>query len=255
MANMSEGWIKLHRRLAENKLWLDEPFTRGQAWVDLLMLANHRDGYVRKRGIRVSLKRGDVGWSHRNLAERWKWSRGKVKRFLDELENDHMIVPQNNNVTGCISIVNYEAYQNNSTTDSTTNGPQTVPQTVPEQERKEEIKKESDSARAREETYQPAERALAKVIANGSIQQVAKNANELFSLIETKAREEPEWWKTKIKDYCEIDQLTKQQRQDSIKLWANHLFTNNPADLWNWSKTEASLQKWLIRERIRATQA
>jgi len=250
---MNDGWIKLHRRLSESKLWLCDPFTRGQAWIDLLILANHKSGYVRKRGVRVELKRGDVGWSQVALAARWGWSRGKLRRFLDELESDQQIVQQKNNVTSCISIVNYDKYQS----DSTADGQQTVQQTDSKQYRNKNDKnekKESDSAHAREETYQPAERALAKVIANGSIQQVAKNANELFSLIETKAREDPEWWQTKIKDYCEIDQLTKQQRQDSIKLWANHLFTNNPADLWNWSKTEASLQKWLIRERIRATQ-
>ncbi len=63
-----DGWLKLWRKLGDSELWLAEPFTRGQAWVDLLMLANHTDGYLRKRGIRVEVRRGQVGWSEGKLA-------------------------------------------------------------------------------------------------------------------------------------------------------------------------------------------
>jgi len=92
-------------------MWLDEPFTRGQAWVDLLMLANHQDGHVRVRGNRVSVRRGQVAWSVARLAARWQWSRGKVQRYLDELEDYIMIEQQKNNVTTLISITNYSDYQ------------------------------------------------------------------------------------------------------------------------------------------------
>jgi len=111
----------------DDPIWLSEPFTRAQAWVDLLLLANHKDGHIRKRGIRIDLKRGDVGWSERELAKRWKWSRGKVKRFFSELcfsKKPKMIPqngPQNKNVTSHYSIINYERYQEN--------GPQNGPQT------------------------------------------------------------------------------------------------------------------------------
>jgi uncharacterized phage protein (TIGR02220 family) len=120
-----EGYIKLHRQLQTNKMWMAEPFTRGQAWVDMLLLANHSDGHIRKRGVRVEVKRGQLGWSERKMAERWKWSRGKVRRFLKELEKDENIVPQKNNVTSLITITNYHEFQKHSTTSSTTNGPQT----------------------------------------------------------------------------------------------------------------------------------
>ena len=40
---MNQGWIKLHRTLQDNKLWYSEPLTKGQAWVDLILLANHKD--------------------------------------------------------------------------------------------------------------------------------------------------------------------------------------------------------------------
>ena len=89
---MEKGYIKLYRQLQANKLWLSEPFTRGQAWVDMLLLANHADGYIRKRGVRVDIKRGQLGWSERKMAERWKWSRGKVRRFLNELKTPSRLI-------------------------------------------------------------------------------------------------------------------------------------------------------------------
>lgn len=107
-----QGWIKLHRKLSDNPLWLSEPFTRAQAWVDLLMIANHSDGFIYVRGNKVEIKRGQIGWSQVKLADRWKWSRGKAMRFLNDLETVQQIVQQKNSVTSIITIVNYEEYQN-----------------------------------------------------------------------------------------------------------------------------------------------
>ncbi len=92
-------------------MWLAEPFSKGQAWVDLLLMANHTETYFYKRGNKVIVERGEIGRSIIELAERWKWSRGKVKRFLNDLENEMQIIQQNNAVTTKITIVNYDAYQ------------------------------------------------------------------------------------------------------------------------------------------------
>jgi len=119
---MSEGWISLHRKVENNYLWLSEKFTRGQAWVDLLLIANHSDGKIRARGILVDVKRGQVGWSCVKLAERWKWGTAKVKRFLNELENEQQIEQQKNNVTTLITIINYNEYQLNGTANRTASG-------------------------------------------------------------------------------------------------------------------------------------
>jgi hypothetical protein len=79
----------------------------------MLLLANHKDGFIYVRGNRVDILRGQVGWSQLGLSKRWKWSRGKVKRFLNELEIDQQIVQQNNNVSSLITIINYKEYQEN----------------------------------------------------------------------------------------------------------------------------------------------
>ena len=76
------GWIRIHRKIMDTPEWLAEPFTRAQAWVDLLLLANHETGFIRKRGIMIAVERGQVGYSEDALSARWRWSRGKVRRFF-----------------------------------------------------------------------------------------------------------------------------------------------------------------------------
>lgn len=127
------GWIKLHRSSFENRLYFSETFTRWQAWCDLLLLANHKENWFRIRGIKQKVKRGQTGFSIPELGKRWRWSVGKVRRFINELEFDNQIVLQKTNVTTLISIVNYEKFQNNDTANNTANGManglQVVPQT------------------------------------------------------------------------------------------------------------------------------
>ena len=91
----NNGWVKLHRKLADHELWLAEPFTRGQAWIDLLLLANHKTGFIRRRGITVKVERGQVAWGEEALAHRWRWSRNKLRRFFSELTGRGMISRQN----------------------------------------------------------------------------------------------------------------------------------------------------------------
>lgn len=114
-----EGWIKLHRQIIEHPDYFSEPFTRVMAWIDLLMLANHKGMNMYVRGNKVEIKRGDTAIAQETLATRWKWSRTKVKRYLNELEKDRQIVQQKSNVINTISIVNYDAYQSYDTTEST----------------------------------------------------------------------------------------------------------------------------------------
>lgn len=108
------GYICLWRKMIENPIWTSEPFTRGQAWVDLLMMANHKDSYFYVRGNRIDIKRGQVGRSQKYLSERWTWSRTKVNRFLNDLEKEQQIKQQKSNVINTIEIVNYDLYQKKS---------------------------------------------------------------------------------------------------------------------------------------------
>lgn len=115
-------WIKLHCQLAHHDLWLMEPFTRGQAWVDLLMLAQTKPGWIMVRGISVDLDRGQVGYSELSLSERWKWSRGKVRRFISELKKREMVDIKQDNKTTIITVLNFDTYQAKPTADGTASG-------------------------------------------------------------------------------------------------------------------------------------
>ena len=106
-----EGWIKLHRGLLESNVWTCEPFSRGQAWVDLLLLANHKDSFFYKRGNKIDVKRGQLGRSVVELSDRWKWSRSKVNKFLKDLEKEQQIKQQKSSITQIVTIINYDEYQ------------------------------------------------------------------------------------------------------------------------------------------------
>lgn len=121
---MSErGWIKLHRQLQDNSLWSSEPFSRGQAWVDLLMIANHKQGHVRVRGRRIDVGVGCVARAQKSLADRWNWSKGKVIRFLKELEGDGQIEIETSHDFNVIRLCNYEQFQVNESRSESRDGP------------------------------------------------------------------------------------------------------------------------------------
>jgi hypothetical protein len=139
-----------------------------QAWIDLLLLANHSEQTIFVRGNEVLIGIGQLAIAQANLASRWQWSKGKVIRFLEFLEQNKMIELQKSSVINLISITNYSKYQDNGTTDRTTDdttdrttdGLQTEQQTGHKQEYKndkndkneEEWKEENNllSQRARE---------------------------------------------------------------------------------------------------------
>lgn len=106
-----KNYFVCNRSLFKNPFWYAEKFTKGQAWVDLFGNANHSDGWFEKNNQRVDVKRGQTGRSIESLAEDWKWSRNKVKRFLKRLKDDLMIDHKTNHLTSIITICNYDKFQ------------------------------------------------------------------------------------------------------------------------------------------------
>ncbi|AUS00552.1 hypothetical protein NVP1276O_59 [Vibrio phage 1.276.O._10N.286.54.E4] len=119
------GWISLHRSITKHWLWDAEEFSKGQAWVDLLLNANHKPATVMIKGKVYKLERGQQCRSMLTLAKQWKWSRGKVKRFIDALKSDSMLDIKTDTYTSVITICNYSDFQGDDTTGSTTGGHQT----------------------------------------------------------------------------------------------------------------------------------
>lgn len=109
---MAYGWISIHRKIQDNLIWEDKPFSRGQAWIDLLLLANHEDRQVLFNGNAIQVKRGEKITSLRQLSDRWGWSRGKTKKFLNLLKDENMIEFKTDHQKTTYKIVNYNVYQN-----------------------------------------------------------------------------------------------------------------------------------------------
>lgn len=82
---MKPNFFALNRKLLHSERWLAEPFTKGQAWVDMVGLAAHADKTIILRGKEIHLKRGQLAYSTVTLAKRWRWSKNKIRRTLADM--------------------------------------------------------------------------------------------------------------------------------------------------------------------------
>ncbi|MGO5053558.1 hypothetical protein ACTQ6A_13815 [Lachnospiraceae bacterium LCP25S3_G4] len=108
---MDKGWISLSRKIQDCFIWDDKPFARGQAWIDMLLLANHSDKEFMLGNEIITVERGSFITSEVKLSERWGWGRKKTRLFLELLESQQMISKKANNKRTAITIVNYSNFQ------------------------------------------------------------------------------------------------------------------------------------------------
>ena len=116
-----KGWIKLHRKVLECWIWQDKPYDKARAWIDLLLLAMHRDKKMIVENEFMIIPRGSFMTSILKLSERWGWSRNKVIRFLNVLESEQMLNTKRTPKGTVVTIVKYEQYQLHDTANDTTN--------------------------------------------------------------------------------------------------------------------------------------
>lgn len=126
-----KGYIKLYRDIRDHWLWSHKPFTIGQAWIDLLMMANHEDKEIMINGHLVKVKRGSCVTSLRKLAEKWGRDKRTVSRYLKMLEDNGMIVRMRPTEYTTLTIVNYGIYQDSRDSKRPTKSPPNVPPNVP----------------------------------------------------------------------------------------------------------------------------
>ena len=114
-----DNYVKCFRQLSDHRIWLAEPFTRGQAFWDLVMLANHKENSFMVRGNLVTVKRGQVGRSEESWSKRWKWSRCKVRAFWSFLIQQNMIKIDrlNSRLTTIVTLLNYDKWNGDGTTE------------------------------------------------------------------------------------------------------------------------------------------
>lgn len=106
------GWISVHRKIVDNWVWKDKPFSFGQAWIDLIMMANHEDKEIVFEGKIVIVPKGSLHTSIVKLSDRFGWERKKTTRFLNLLETQKSITTKRTAHGTTITIENYCFYQN-----------------------------------------------------------------------------------------------------------------------------------------------
>lgn len=119
----SAGWIRLHRKILDNPIWPSgRAYTKLEAFLDILLRTNYEPGKARFGGAVFEVKRGELVTSEGKLAERWQWSRGKVRRFLDELRMEQVCLKNGSSKYTTLSLINYEFLQGNDRASSTGDG-------------------------------------------------------------------------------------------------------------------------------------
>ncbi len=84
-----EGWVSLYRKIQEHWIWKSkEPFDKRSAWIDLLLMVNHKDEEIEMDSTIIKIEAGQRITSLEKLAGKWRWSRHKVSNFLNQLEKE-----------------------------------------------------------------------------------------------------------------------------------------------------------------------
>lgn len=93
---MDDTHVSIELPYFETYEWRSETFTRGQAWVDLVSMADAQ---------------GKIEISKLTLSKRWHWGRQKVFQVLGEWENRQRIRQHPTPMLTVIDILNHDCYQ------------------------------------------------------------------------------------------------------------------------------------------------
>jgi hypothetical protein len=150
------GWIKIYRGLNNHWIWDNSDYLKW--WIDILLEVNHTKAKVLIKGKLYDCYRGDKLYSLDTWAKRWNVNKSKVRRFLELLQKDSMIVLKSETQTTRLTVCNYDSYQENkieSETQTTRKRNANETQTTPIQERKEEKEQKEEKEDKRVNKFTP----------------------------------------------------------------------------------------------------
>lgn len=111
MATKKKGYVPIWRDLQDHWLWQSNtPFDMRSAWIDLLLSVNHEERKIQIGNRVQTIKAGQKWTSYRTLAEKWHWSKDRVKRYIKLLKNDGMVYTDETRNGTLLTIVNYENF-------------------------------------------------------------------------------------------------------------------------------------------------
>ena len=104
-----KGYIKVYRDIRDHWIWEDSENLK--AWLDLVMMAQHEPKQLTFNNELLDVDRGSFITSVRKLADRWKWGKDRVLKFLRVLQKAKMIDRVADRKKTLITIINYDFYQ------------------------------------------------------------------------------------------------------------------------------------------------
>lgn len=139
-----KGFIKLNRKFFDNHFWKEERiYSLAEAWIDLIQSARFEVApeKVIVKMKTITINRGELRASQRYLSQKWKWSLGKVNRFIQLLECENMILRRNEHSETIIKLLKYDVFNgfenDKMNTNENTDGTLTEHRQIQTKERKE----------------------------------------------------------------------------------------------------------------------
>ena len=117
---MSRGWISLHRKILDNPILVrGKTYSRFEAFIYMLLRANHSEGKCVIGNQLIEVKTGSFITSQKKLMQEFNWGSTKLRAFIKLLEKDKMIKTTITTYSTMISVCNYSSYQNIQTENKT----------------------------------------------------------------------------------------------------------------------------------------
>ena len=152
---MSErGVFAVDRGIWDHPIFKNERFTQREAWMWLIGAAAYKRTRVRVGRATVELDRGQLAFSTRFLAKRWRWTDSAVRRFFATLKSDAMIDTEATHEATRITICNYNEHQFSRRTDVEESDAQTDALAT-HSRRKQEEGKEREEVKKKEKRERP----------------------------------------------------------------------------------------------------
>jgi len=110
---MSEGWIKLHRKLLDSRVFANEGLLR--LWLYCLCRANHKTTYVYiqtgKGNTEVKVNAGEFIFGRNSVSKDLKMNPSTLYKRMKKLENIGNVNIKSNTHYSIVSICKWEVYQ------------------------------------------------------------------------------------------------------------------------------------------------
>lgn len=134
-----QGFITIHRAVWDHPSFAPEPFTEREAWFWMLSAAAWEAKTVRVGRAIIDLKRGQLAFSIRFLAEKFQWSESRVRRRINRMTSDALVYVETTREATLLTICNYDKYQLQRRTDDRTSDAQNEVKTTNPRRKEEEI--------------------------------------------------------------------------------------------------------------------